>query len=360
MKILYGVQATGNGHISRARAINKYLQQDPNLSIDFLFSGRERDQFFDMQEFGDWACHKGLTFIHHAGKLKFFQTMKHNSMLQFRKDIKSLDLDKYDLILTDFEPITAWAAKLKKRQCIGIGHQYAFSYKVPRRGDAFIPKMIMKNFAPVSLGIGLHWHHFNEPIMPPIAEVYPTQDPEEKKKIVVYLGFEEPDHVIKLLSPFKEYDFYYYHTFKEEQQRGNIRLKPLSRDGFKYDLSTCSGVICNAGFELSSEAVQLGKKLLVKPLSGQLEQLSNARALEELGLGMTMDSLDQNVLRNWLTDFRGKQVIYPDVAKAIVDWISARRWEEENTLDKLAQELWSQVKADGVKSFTENPYPIAA
>lgn len=46
------------------------------------------------------------------------------------------------------------------------------------------------------------------------------------------------------------------------------------------DLTDCSGVIANAGFARSSESLYLGKKLLVKPLEGQLEQESNGLALE--------------------------------------------------------------------------------
>jgi uncharacterized protein (TIGR00661 family) len=44
-------------------------------------------------------------------------------------------------------------------------------------------------------------------------------------------------------------------------------------------------VICGAGFELAGESLQLGKKLLVKPLKGQFEQLSNALALEKASTG---------------------------------------------------------------------------
>jgi len=34
MKILYGVQGTGNGHISRARVMSKALKQQ-NIDVDF-------------------------------------------------------------------------------------------------------------------------------------------------------------------------------------------------------------------------------------------------------------------------------------------------------------------------------------
>jgi len=357
MKILYGVQATGNGHITRARAMSKYLSAADDIQVDYLFSGRPKDEFWDMATFGDWQCCRGLTFIHEAGDLKMIRTMRENSLLQYFKDIRNLDLDSYDLILTDFEPITAWAAKLKKKLCIGVGHQYAFSHSVPRRGSDPIAAGIMKSFAPVSVGLGLHWHHFNAPILPPIAETHETAEPSDPNKVVVYLGFENSDEVIELLDSFDDHLFVYYGNFPQHESRGNIQLKPLSREGFKHDLATCGGVICNAGFELSSEAIQLGKKLLIKPLHGQVEQLSNAAALEKLGLGMSMDYLDKSAVRNWLKAPEGKRVVYPNVAARIVEWIREGDWLNEHARNQMIQELWEQTVADGVESFTLSPTP---
>ena len=358
MKILYGVQGTGNGHISRARAMNKHLKQY-GLDIDFLFSGRDKDKYFDMEEFGDWRCCKGLTFLHQSGKLKIMQTLKQASPLSFLNDIRTLDLSAYDVVLTDFEPIVSWAAKFQKKTCIGIGHQYAFNYDVPRRGNNFVSSSIMKHFAPAQISLGLHWHHFNQPILPPIAETHHTNDATEKNKILVYLGFEEVDDVLQYLESFEDYKFVYYGPFSEYESHGHIKLKPLSREGFKYDLATSSGVICNAGFELASEAIQLGKKLLVKPLAGQLEQLSNAKALEDLGIAKSMNALDRDTTRSWLDNFSGKSITYPDVAKSIAHWISEKGWERPESKEMLVQSLWKSVKTDAGSKLCFNKPPVA-
>src|SRR5690606_32265718 len=53
MKILYGVQGTGNGHITRTRAMARELGKR-SVAVDYLFSGRPADKFFDMEEFGDY------------------------------------------------------------------------------------------------------------------------------------------------------------------------------------------------------------------------------------------------------------------------------------------------------------------
>jgi len=356
MKILYGVQGTGNGHISRARVLNTYLKA-LGVEVDYLFSGREREKYFDMEAFGDWRCLKGLTFVHDSGELKVFRTLKNACLREFWHDINTLDISAYDLIVTDFEPITAWAARRKGKACLGIGHQYAFDHKVPRRGDDFVSRKIMALFAPAEHSLGLHWYHFNQPILPPIVDVNYNDERIEKNTILVYLGFEETDAVISFLDPFEDYTFYYYGPFKHYESLGHIKLKPLSREGFKYDLATCAGVICNAGFELSSEAIQLGKKLLVKPLQGQLEQLSNARAMEDLSLAMTMDVLDSGKLGQWLSSYRASKVAYPNVAKAIAEWIVLKGWQRPETKEQLIQSMWQAVDGGDVDSFKINPLP---
>jgi uncharacterized protein (TIGR00661 family) len=349
MKILYGVQATGNGHITRARAMRKALSTH-QLDVDYLFSGREKQDLFDMEEFGNFRCHSGLTFVTEAGSVKPIATVLNSSPLQLIRDIRSLDLNDYDLVLTDFEPITAWAARKQNKISIAVGHQYAFDHNIPKRGNNPATGLFMKYFAPAKVRLGLHWHHFGQPILPPIADTHKQAPQSIKNKIIVYLGFEKTEAVIDYLKPIKDFDFFIYAAIDKAEDRDNIKLRPLSRDGFQKDLADCNGVITNAGFELASEAIHLGKKLLVKPLKGQMEQLSNAEALDRLKLGISMDSLDRKILEKWLLEFEGKQVIYPSVPDALAKWIKARQWE--NT-DLLVKELWDSVDSPDIKNFTQ-------
>ena len=161
MNILYGVQATGNGHISRAHAMAKHL---PLENTHYVFTGRKREDFFDMNTFGNWECLAGLSFAFKNGKISNLHTLRQNQWRQFLKDVYSMRkrLDDYDVVVSDFEPVCAWAAKLAGKPCIGIGHQYAFDHAVPKAGNDFLSRKIMQNFAPVSIGLGLHWHHFDQ------------------------------------------------------------------------------------------------------------------------------------------------------------------------------------------------------
>ena len=76
-----------------------------------------------------------------------------------------------------------------------------------------------------------------------------------------------------------------------------------------------------------------------------MEQLSNAVALEKLGLGTSMTTLDFAVLKNWLANFEGKRITYPDVPAAIADWI-VNGLEEDDWVSNqtLATNLWNRVE----------------
>lgn len=146
----------------------------------------------------------------------------------------------------------------------------------------------MKIFAPSKTSVGFHYHHFDQPVLPPLIGA-PLKGPHAKgkpiqKKIVVYMGFEDVDDVNAFVQPFTDYEFQIFAKVEKTQKLGHINVNPLSHKVFHEQLMNCSGVISNAGFELSSEALSYGKKLLIKPLAGQYEQLCNALALMIMGV----------------------------------------------------------------------------
>lgn len=320
MRIFYGVQGTGNGHITRARVMAKELYA-AGCDVTFQFTGRPADKYFDMEIFNGYQSRTGLTFNTGKGQVNYLKTAFDAKPITFIKDIKSLDLSGYDLVISDFEPVTAWAAKNQKKPVLGIGHQYAFNHKIPRVGSDPIADQVMKYFAPADVGVGLHWHHFGQPILPPIIDTPETPPNIIKNKIIVYLPFEDQHEVIRLLAPFESFDFHIYAPEPVSSKFNHITCNPLSRDGFQKDLYDCAGIISNAGFELASESLQMGKKILAKPLHAQMEQISNAAALQQLGYGHVMHDMDSSVIQHWLHDNHAVHITYPNIAKVLVQWI---------------------------------------
>ena len=340
MKILYGVQGPGNGHLSRTRALLPALQR-PGVEIDFVFSGRKREDFFDMDDFADFTVLQGLTLIFERGRMQIAKTILGNNIFRLIKDIRELDLSGYDLVVSDFEPVTAWAAKLQEVPCIAVSHQCAFYQDVPKIKGHWASKLLMKNFAPGKTSVGFHYHHFDQPVLPPLIGA-PLKGPHAKgkpikKKIVVYMGFEDVDDVIAFVQPFTDYEFQIFAKVEKTQKLGHINVNPLSHKVFHEQLMNCSGVISNAGFELSSEALSYGKKLLIKPLAGQYEQLCNALALLIMGRATAMDSLNQSILKQWLQQEAEAAINYPPVAEPLADWILN---PNRPSLETLASQIW--------------------
>jgi len=339
MKILYGVQATGNGHITRARSMARELRK-AHIDVEYLFSGRDCDELFNMDSFGEYRCLPGLTLHTQDGKLHYLKTLTNNRLLRWLLDSNALDVSRYDLVITDFEPVSAWAARLHGKPCLGIGHQYAFQFDIPIAGKNPASAFILKHFTPTSWSLGIHWHHFDCPILPPLIEPVTSSFYLDPSKILVYLPFEDRERVTQWLNTHddKPHHYVFYCGVHQSLEHCNVTLKPYSRHRFQHDLASCNGVIANAGFGLASEALQHGKKLLVKPLLGQMEQTSNAAALQLLKLGDTMKTLDDTRLCEWLDNPNPPPTHYPNVAEAITDWI---RRGMDTDINTFSRQVWT-------------------
>lgn len=355
MRLLYGVQGTGNGHITRARAMQTALSAK-GIEVDWVFSGRERSKFFDMDAFGDFKVFKGLTFATRSGKIDLLKTFAEASLGQMYQDIRTLDLSRYDLAVTDFEPVVAWAARKQGLPCIGIGHQYAFDHAIPKAAHSFASEAIMKWFAPVSLGVGVHWHHFDQPILPPIIEADHQGDSLSADRTLVYLPFEHSTSVLKTLQSV-DHPFIFHCADIDPGRYANVWVRGFSREGFKESLHATDGVICNAGFELASEALSLGRRLMVKPLKGQMEQSSNALALARLGLGLSTKHISTESLQRFLSEAIVRKVNYPDVPELLADWLLKY---PEQPLNELVEQAWQAVVFPAAASADERTFPLSA
>ena len=155
-----------------------------------------------------------------------------------------------------------------------------------------------------------------------------------------YLPFEELTDVVKLLLPFENFEFHVSTPQPVTSKYPHIIYHPMSSDKFQHELHSCAGIISNAGFAMTSEALQLGKKLLIKPLHAQVEQTSNAAALQQLGYAHIMDNLDINAVQHWLHDNHTLHITYPNTAKILTQWI--QNGMPDMDMDFI-EEIWSAV-----------------
>ncbi len=339
MRILYGVQGTGNGHITRARAMLPALQAQ-GIEVDFLFSGRDAAHYFDMEGFGTYRIMRGFTFAMEAGCVRPLQTMLAAHPLAFVRDVAKLDTRDYDCVLTDFEPVSAWAAKRQGVPSVGLAHQYALRYPLPGVPQSPWLRAGITAFAPAQQYLGVHWQQFDAPILPPLIQIDPSLPTGDDGFVLVYLPFQHAAFLRCWLRAFAPQRFRIYTQTETAYNDGNIEVRPLSRQAFPQDLARCSGVICNTGFGLCSEAMAWGKKILTYPLPKQTEQQSNAKVLQALRRATVAELFDEDSVRRWLAEPVAEKMVFPDVAQAVAQWLAAGRSEP---VAQLVARVWQQA-----------------
>lgn len=316
MKILYAIQGTGNGHVARAQDIIPHLQQYGE--VDNFVSGAQADLNLP---FPLKYKSKGLSFYFgKQGGINLIKTIGRNSLTEIWSEINSFPVEKYDLIVNDYEPITAWAAKRKKVPLVALSHQSSFLSKKsprPKMEDPFA-EWLFRNYAPCKKFIGFHFEKYDKNILTPvirplIREAIPTN----KGHYTVYLPAYDDEKVCKLLGKFKNirWEVFSKHC-KQAYLIDRISVFPVDSALFVESMVSSQGVLCGAGFETPAEALFLGKKLLVVPMQMQYEQQCNAVALKKLGVPRIKKLKKSNLKKigAWLEDDTIINVHYKDVA----------------------------------------------
>lgn len=306
MRILYGIQSTGNGHITRSSKIIQKLSRE-GCWVDILISGNNSQVNIP---FPIKYNLRGLTFYYGGnGKIDYWKTFNELRIFKFLKDLK-LDLSNYDLIISDFEPITAWASKLQEKYSIGIANQYSFlSENTPRiKNKDFLSEMILKWMAPVNKPIGLHFKRYDSFIKYPVLRdsLY-TSDPKNGGHYTVYLSNWNLQLMLKHMKKI-DCKFEIFSEVKKPIRYQNCFVKPINKVEFDSSLINSRGVITAAGFQTCAESIFLNKDLIVIPIENQYEQLCNAESLKQMGMKVgnidlleTMMNLGQKYINeNWI------------------------------------------------------------
>ena len=302
MKILYAVQATGNGHISRAMELLPYLERYGK--VDIFLSGANNSLQLDASV---KYRSKGMSlFYTNSGGLNYPQIIRKFAPLRIWKEVRELPVEKYDLVLNDFESITSLACAYKKVPSVNFGHQASFiSPKVPRpeKREA-MGEFILRNYARATQYIGLHFAQYDDFILPPVIKKDILQaEPIDKGHITVYLSSYSDAVVAAHLHPLRDHQFQVFSKeVSQPLQKGNILFIPVGKNAFNKSLIGCKAIITGAGFETPAEALYLGKKLLVIPIRGQYEQWCNAAALQKMGVPVlkTLDASFQPIFDQWM------------------------------------------------------------
>ncbi len=328
MKVLYAIQGTGNGHLSRARAVIPILKSH-KIDLDILVSGIQADVTLP---YAIKYKYHGLSFIFgKKGGVNLWATLSNTKPFQLWNEIKNLPITHYDLVINDFEPVSAWAAKINNVPCVSFSHQAAVMHKnAPKPKDKhFLGAFILNNYAPTKKQIGLHFSAYgNEIYSPIIRNEIRDAISSNKGHYTVYLPSYSNEKIIAVLSCFPEITWHVFskHCKTITNANDHIHIQPIDNDAFIESLVSCEGMLCGAGFETPAEVLFLKKKLMVIPMSGQYEQQCNAAALKKMGVTVSpqFNKKAIPIIKSWLKNQENIVVDYKDevntIVNEILDW----------------------------------------
>jgi len=323
MKVLYAIQGTGNGHLSRARDIIPSLKK--YCELDILLSGHQSEVNLPYEI--NYQC-RGLSFIlGKNGGIDFLKTIKEAKLTTLWKEINEIPVEQYDLVINDFEPVSAWACYKKQVPCIALSHQAAVIHpSAPKpKTKNLIGSMVLKKYAPSKRQFGFHFDAYSDNIYTPVIRKEIREAiVEDKGHYTVYLPSYGDQYLISFLSQFNTVRWHVFSKqLMKEKEVGHIRLMPINNKRYIDSLRQCKGLLCNAGFEGPAEAIYLGKKLMVSPQQGQYEQHCNATAIERLGVPVIkkLNAKHLKPLQDWLASTEIISVQFPNNTDHIIQTV---------------------------------------
>ncbi len=312
-KIVYGVSGEGSGHSSRSREMATHLLQQGHdlwlVSYDRGYKNLKEDfRVFETE---------GLTIASRDNQVSLVKTFTENLMRlpEGHRKLQQLRQDLFkdfapDVVITDFEPMTAYLANHYDVPLITIDNQHRMRYMEfdcppGSETDRHITKTVIRAMVPrpdVSLVITfVQGPTTNDRtfLFPPIlrrAVLEQASTRGDHTLVYVTSGFES---LLEQLQNFPREKFLVY-GYDRCDAEGPCQFRPFSREGFLADLASAKAVIATAGFTLISEALYLRKPYCALPMSGQFEQELNAFMLAELGYGKNAAELGRETLGDFL------------------------------------------------------------
>lgn len=326
-RIIYALSGQGRGHTSRVIAISDELRR---AGHELLFCGGGTAREILGSEGERMLSVPPLRQVIEGNQLRFFSTIACNweSIVGMTGIITQLADEfasfKPHLLITDFEAFSPRAAQRIGLPVLSFNHQQVVTetrYELPPRFrmNAILTGAAIRLIAPRNPAHVLITSFFYSPLkrperttlVPPIIRpVIQSISPVRGSHVLVY--FNHPKGAEYVLDVLRQVDapFVVYNFDKPERPEDypNVVFKQPSLNGFLEDLASCRAVISTAGFTLTSEALFLGKPLLVAPNDGIFEQTINAIFLEREGLGRTV--IGRPITVRDVTAFLDQHTIY--------------------------------------------------
>jgi len=316
MKILFGVAGQGSGHATRADVVASYLESKGHkIKIVTYHQGLNYlAPKFDVEEIF------GLRFFHKETRVDYPTTILENikktpeATKSLTRVKKLIDEFKPDIILTDFEPLSALGSHLCKIPLISIDNQHITTHGKIEYEKRWLPDYLLHRTGTSTMAFKADAYILTsffdfDVVADNVYQVPPILRREVLEHATSNLGHilvysttldSNINQIVDILKKMPE-KFVIYGTNVSGKQK-NCTFKEFSKDGFLNDVATAKAIIGSAGLSLMTEALYFHKPYLALPIKRRFEQLLNSYYLKKLKYGDYSENLTQKDLNNFLSN----------------------------------------------------------
>jgi len=324
MRIAYAVHGYGRGHAVRSLAVLSRLASRHDVLV---LAGGDAIPLLSCLPLVQIPC---LGFAYRGARISAARTLRDNARLLAALAVgggpiaaveATLASFRPDVVVSDSEPLALRAAGRLGIPRIGFDHVGIIAWCRPRAAladalqlgrDAFAYRLLLGSPERVVVS-----SFFPAPprrrgvvVIPPVLRTRVLAAvPEDRGHLLVYIN--QPrlltPEVLSAVTGAGLPAIVY--GAGGGRRLGNLWFKPIDEAGFVEDLASARAVLSTAGHQLASEALYLGKPMLLCP-EDSAEQRLNARELIRLGVAQCADHghLDAQAIRAFLDDAGGHRL----------------------------------------------------
>ncbi len=295
-RIVYGVMGDSLGHVLRSKAMADSLPRH-----EFLFVGGGTVSVIERAGYrvayvpvlgtaiGPNRVRLRATV---SGALKLLPALGH----EIGRVARVMKRFQPDLVVTDYEFFSQWAARKIGLPCISIdSHHLLTLCRIELPPGYHLSRLMTLTLMRILFSAASHYlvtsFHAAQPKDPRMTEVFPPifraevekHRPSQGEHGLVYLRGGLPKGIAPALAGMKRP--YIVYGLGTKPPEGNLSFKSFSESEFLSDLASSAYYISNGGHTAVSEALYYGKPVLCRPVDLFYEQTVNCFLLSRAGYG---------------------------------------------------------------------------
>lgn len=333
LDVLIGVNGIGMGHTVRQSVIAQYLR-DRGHTVRIVTNGSSRAEYFQALGFPSWDGWMP-TLLARGDRIHVRDAVRANigqmpagvlRHLRLRQAVRNGGVP--DMFITDYEPNVPRLAYHFGRPLISIDQQSKYRYLdlpvvgryartadeqrlryfAPRVDRSFICSYVpleaddrrLEFIAPVVPDLVRSARVTTEPVVTAYFSRYFDHGPEESvRELAAIFRHSIPDRLLRIYVQPTELGALHQYA------GSRIEVRTFDREAFIVDIARSEAVFSNAGFNLISEALVLGKPMHLVPLP-TFDQHWCAKVIQDAGLGTAAPRIERHAVLDFLA--RGREL----------------------------------------------------